>query len=91
LRALAVKNNYLTETISMANIQLQDELYAQLEQVVKASNEFTSVDQYAAYILDQVVKKKQQAQANEVEKNTNYSQADEDKIRERLKNLGYLD
>ncbi len=76
----------------MAQIQLNDKLYQQLESIINNSQEFKDVSTYVSYILDQVVQKKlQQTHQPTVTGNANYSQADEDKIRERLKNLGYLD
>lgn len=77
----------------MAQLQLDDKLYQQLEVIVKDSQEFKDVASYVAYILEQVVQKKQQSsvQTSPTAQNTNYSAADEEKIRERLKNLGYLD
>lgn len=74
----------------MAQITLSDTVYQQLDQIVKDSKEFTDVSAYVSYVLEQVVeKKKKQSQA--VAQDHTYSKADEDKIRERLKNLGYLD
>lgn len=76
----------------MTQVQLDDKLYQQLETIVKDSTEFSDVASYVGYILEQVVQKKQQATTSAAPKNpTNYSEADEAKIRERLKNLGYLD
>lgn len=75
----------------MTQVQLDDKLYQQLEEIVKDSQEFKDVASYVSYILEQVVQKKQQAQLPTTQSDASYSQADEDKIRERLKNLGYLD
>lgn len=75
----------------MAQVQLSDDLILQLEEIVKNSNEFSSVDEYVQYIMKQVVAKKQQAQASPNQTPASYSKDDEDKIRDRLKNLGYLD
>lgn len=74
----------------MANVQLSDQLYKALEAIVKNSNEFHDVAAYVSYILEQVVAKKQQ-QPTAAPADQTYSKADEDKIKERLKNLGYLD
>ncbi|MBI2415395.1 MAG: hypothetical protein HYV33_01895 [Candidatus Kerfeldbacteria bacterium] len=75
----------------MAQVQLPDEVYAQLEKIVQQSKEFSDVASYVSYILQQVVEKKQQTSSAQTKQDHTYSQADEDKIRERLKNLGYLD
>lgn len=74
----------------MAQVQLSDDLISQLEEIVKNSNEFSSVDEYVQYVMKQVVVKKQ-AQTNTDQAPATYSKDDEDKIRDRLKNLGYLD
>lgn len=74
----------------MASIQISDQLLADLEQIVKDSTEFKDVSTYTGYILEQVVAKKKQA-APAAAQHATYSKEDEDKIKERLKNLGYLD
>ncbi len=64
-----------------------------LQTIVSSSKEFSDVSAYASYILEQVVAKKKQSTATSqsAEPMAKYSKEDEDKIRERLKNLGYLD
>lgn len=74
----------------MANVQLSDQLYSDLEQIVKQSNEFADINAYVSYIMQQVIEKKKQQMQTE-SSSASYSKEDEDKIRERLKNLGYLD
>lgn len=75
----------------MAQVQLSDELHAQLEKIVQDSQEFSDVNAYVEYILKQVVEKKQKAAKTDEAQAGVYSKEDEDKIRDRLKNLGYLD
>lgn len=75
----------------MASIQISDHLQSELEQIVAQSKEFADVSAYASYILEQVVAKKKQSTASGATPAASYSKEDEDKIRERLKNLGYLD
>ena len=75
----------------MANVELTDKLYQDLEAIVNDSSEFSDVATYVAYILGQVVTKKQQAAEASTEQDAVYSKEDEDKIRARLKNLGYLE
>lgn len=72
------------------NLTLNDQLSAKLEAIVKDSAEFSDVSAYVTYILEQVVAKKAQTKEQSAAP-AGYSKADEDKIRERLKNLGYLD
>lgn len=71
----------------MAQINLPDQLKADLEQLASTSGEFKSADEYAAYVLNQVVAKKKAANTQQEV----YSKADEAQIKERLQNLGYLD
>lgn len=77
----------------MSNVNISEQLYSDLENIVKDSQEFADVSAYVTYILQQVVEKKQQQSGSgPTTSSTNtYSKDDEDKIRERLKNLGYLD
>lgn len=74
----------------MATITLTDKLMADLGNIVSQSKEFPDVTAYVTYIMEQVVIKKQPANSTAAVQ-PSYSKADEDKIRERLKNLGYLD
>lgn len=75
----------------MATVTISDKLMADLEQIVQQGKEFPDVSAYVGYILGQVVVKKQQTAPAAAPIQATYSKADEDKIRERLKNLGYLD
>lgn len=71
----------------MAEVTIPNDLKETLERIVKESNEFSSVNDYATYILKQVAEKKMASKKqSEV-----YSKEDEAKIKERLQNLGYLD
>lgn len=74
----------------MATINLSDKLTADLQNIVSQSKEFADVTAYVTYVMEQVVVKKKPAQSTAATQ-PSYSKADEDKIRERLKNLGYLD
>jgi len=77
----------------MSNVNISEQLYSDLEKIVKDSQEFSDVSAYVSYILQQVVEKKSQQTGTTAAAATasTYSKDDEDKIRERLKNLGYLD
>lgn len=75
----------------MAQVQISDELFATLEKIVGESEEFSKVEEYVEYILKQVVDKKKQSEKASGAQDSVYSKEDEDKIRDRLKNLGYLD
>lgn len=71
----------------MAEITIPNDLKEQLEKIVKDSNEFSSANDYATYILKQVADKKLAGKKQDEV----YSKEDEAKIKERLTNLGYLD
>jgi hypothetical protein len=63
----------------MANIKIDDKLYAQIKSKLKESG-FSSVDEYAETILTDFV----------VDKKESHSKEDEEKVKARLKALGYL-
>ena len=71
----------------MPQVNLSSELYAKLELIIKDSKEFKTVEAYAEYILKQVADKK----TKETKQTEVYSKEDEEKIKQRLQNLGYLD
>jgi hypothetical protein len=48
--------------------------------------EFKSVDEYATYVLEEVIRK-----VSEDEKPQEYTSEDEEKVKQRLKSLGYLE
>ena len=68
-----------------SSINLSGELYKKLEEKVEKSEEFNSVDDYAAYVLDEVMKKTDGGDSEKL------SKEDEEKVKERLKGLGYLE
>lgn len=71
----------------MPPVNLSNELYQKLQSIVSESKEFKTVDEYAEFILKQVADKKWQEKKQEEV----YSKEDEEKIKQRLQNLGYLD
>lgn len=75
----------------MADIHINDDLFKRLEAIVNDSPEHSDVDAYATYILQQVADKKAQVAEAQKAQDAAYSKEDEDKIRDRLKNLGYLE
>ena len=66
----------------MKNINIKDTIYNKLDERVKESNEFNTVDEYSEYILNRVLEK--MGGKTEVSK-------EEKIIKERLKKLGYID
>lgn len=65
-------------------IRIPKRLIEKIEKRVKET-EFKSVDEYAAFVLEEVVKETEEEEAE------NYSEEDEKKVKERLKALGYID
>jgi Arc/MetJ-type ribon-helix-helix transcriptional regulator len=63
-------------------ISLPGELYGKIEQRI-AGTEFSSVDEYVNFVLEEVLK--------EEESETSFSKEDEEEVKRRLKGLGYLD
>lgn len=70
----------------MVKIEIPDEIYASIEEVVKDSDEFKDVEDYVAFVLTEVLKDDEE----EDEEEPLYSEEDEEKIKERLRGLGYL-
>lgn len=63
-------------------IKIPKELIAKIEQRIQET-EFKSVDEYTAFVLEEVVR-------NEEESEGIFSEEDEKKVKEKLKELGYL-
>lgn len=71
------------------NITLSPEIYQKLSARVQSSQEFASVDDYVNYVLGEVVK---QIEPSPVTTNaTPYSKKQEETVKKRLEDLGYLD
>jgi len=62
---------------------LPAELYSKIEARAKATD-FGSVDEYVKFVLEEVVKE-------EEEEEKPFSKEDEQEVKKRLKDLGYLD
>jgi len=67
------------------HINISDELSHKLENRVKTSNEFKTVEEYVEYVLAEVLKQTE-GPAEEV-----YDKKQEDSVKQRLEDLGYLD
>lgn len=65
------------------NISLSGEIAKQLEERVAQSSEFTSVQAYVEYVLGEVLKQTGGATA--------YNKPQEQAVKQRLQDLGYLD
>ena len=64
-------------------VSLPVELYSKIEQRA-AATEFRSVDEYVAFVLEEVLKE-------EGEEDRAFSKEEEEQVKDRLKALGYLD
>jgi Arc/MetJ-type ribon-helix-helix transcriptional regulator len=72
--------------VEKVSVRIPKDVYEGVKRRVEAS-EFKSVEEYVTYVLRQVLE-----QVNdESSRQEAYSKEDEEKIKERLRNLGYLD
>jgi hypothetical protein len=67
-----------------ASVELDTDTYDSIERRV-SKTEFSSVDQYVEYVMDEVITA---VGANETETS---EEVDEDQVKDRLESLGYLD
>ncbi len=68
----------------MATVKIPDEIYKEIEKIVKDSGEFKDVDEYVIFVLTEVLKEEDEDEEQV------YTEEDEEKIKERLRGLGYL-
>lgn len=68
----------------MATIEIPDRLYAGIQERVKESEEFASVEEYITFVLEELLKDEEE------EEEYSLSEEDEEKVKERLRGLGYL-
>ena len=69
------------------NIEIKKEIAEKLQKRVDETNEFKTIEEYVNYVLGQVVERLNE----ESEEKQEYSKEDEEKVKERLRSLGYLD
>lgn len=74
--------------IRVKTIKIPDELYQILEKRSKETD-FKAVNEYVTYVLKQVVDKIEINASNEG--NETYSKEDEKKVKDKLRQLGYID
>lgn len=67
-------------------VEIPEEIYEKLLKRVGNMPEIENVDSYVVNILKQVIERLEAKQEKPV-----YSKEDEEKVKERLKSLGYLD
>lgn len=68
-------------------IEIDDNLYSVLEARAEEKS-FSDTDEYIQHLLGQVVEKIKDEKNS---KNSSYSDDEEEKVKERLRDLGYLD
>jgi len=66
-------------------IKIPKDLIQRIEEHIKQT-EFESVDDYATFVLEEVIKEVSEDEPEEI-----FSEEDEEKVKERLRALGYLD
>mgnify|MGYP000064710827 CR=1 FL=1 len=66
-------------------VEIKDEIYEKIKERIKGT-EFSSVEEYVNFVLEEVLKDDEDEEEFEFE----LSEEDEEKIKERLKSLGYL-
>ena len=66
-------------------IKIPKEIYEKIEERIK-DTDFNSVSEYVAYVLKEVLASLEEEETEEV-----FSEEEEEKVKERLRALGYLD
>lgn len=69
---------------SPKSVSIPAELYQKIEQVVKESADFSSVEDYVTFVLQEVL-------ADNGQQKGAFSKEEEAEVKKRLKALGYLD
>ena len=72
-------------------VNIKKEILQKLEKRVKETGSFKNVGEYINYILEQVVEKLEKEKRNAGKEKPVFSKKDEQKVKERLRGLGYLD
>ncbi len=70
----------------MVNVKLPKELIEEIEDFI-AFSEFESVEEFLIFVAEEVMKEDYDDEYEEVE----FSEEDEEKVKDRLRALGYLD
>ena len=65
-------------------VEISDDIARKLIERIEGKKDFGSIDEYVNYILQQVVERLKS------EKGQSFSNEDEEKVKERLKDLGYM-
>ncbi|MBW3002138.1 CopG family transcriptional regulator [Candidatus Woesearchaeota archaeon] len=70
-------------------VEIPKNVAEKLQKRVDSTDEFDSVQAYVEYILKQVVERLEEE--NSDDEQPAFSEEDEEKVKERLRSLGYLD
>ena len=70
-------------------VEIPKDVAEKLQKRVDSTDEFDSVQAYVEYILKQVVERLEEE--NSDDEQPAFSEEDEEKVKERLRSLGYLD
>ncbi|GBE55684.1 hypothetical protein BMS3Bbin15_01867 [archaeon BMS3Bbin15] len=68
----------------MVAVDISDRLYSEIERRVKESEEFKSVEEYITFVLEELLKDEEEEEEHSL------SEEDEEKVKDRLRGLGYL-
>ncbi len=68
----------------MVAVDISDRLYSEIEGRVKESGEFKSVEEYITFVLEELLKDEEEEEEHSL------SEEDEEKVKDRLRGLGYL-
>lgn len=68
------------------NVEIPKRLYDKIEKHVKNSDEFSNVEEYITFILEEVLKEEEVEELEE----SRFDEGDEEAVKERLRGLGYL-
>ncbi len=66
-------------------VEIPEEIYKEIEDTVKNTDEFKTVDEYVTFVLSEILK-----EDTEEDEGSSMSEEDEEKVKERLRGLGYL-
>lgn len=72
-------------------ININDDITKKIEERVQGSNEFTSVEAYVNYVLEEVIKQTGGDSGKGSGNDSGYNKAQEEEVKNRLESLGYLD
>ncbi|MBU0963432.1 hypothetical protein KKC06_00125 [Patescibacteria group bacterium] len=80
-----VNNNLISINYKKMNsIKLDEKIFQQIQKKIKSSSEFSSVEGFVNFVLEEVLKQPKQ------DTDKKFSKDDDESVKERLKSLGYL-